>query len=98
MAFAALWERWEEPAGTAMETCTILTTVANTILLPVHDRMPVIVAPRNYGAWLDPSSRNPEALKSLLSPCDPEELDLYPVRTIVNDPSREGKECIQAAS
>jgi putative SOS response-associated peptidase YedK len=98
LAFAGLWERWEDPGGTAMETCTILTTDANPILSPIHDRMPAIVAPRDHGLWLDPSIRDPKALKPVLSPCDADAMEVYPVTTLVNDPSHEGAECIREGS
>lgn len=96
-ALAGLWDHWEEEGGSAVETCTILTTGTNEILKPIHDRMPVIVAPRNYDLWLDGSIKSPETLKSILTPYNPEEMESYPVRSIVNDPSHEGVECIDAA-
>lgn len=97
-AFAGLWERWEDPGGEVVESCAILTTDADEAVKPIHDRMPVIVAPADYALWLDPTVRTPEPLMRLLRPCDPGELEIYPVRTIVNDPSREGPECIKEAS
>jgi putative SOS response-associated peptidase YedK len=53
-AFAGLWERWTSPDGTTLESCTIITTGANELVLPVHDRMPVILDPSRYNDWLDP--------------------------------------------
>ena len=55
-AFAGLWDRWESPDKGVIETCTILTTAANDVLAPIHDRMPVILPPREYDRWLDPST------------------------------------------
>ncbi|HEY9656670.1 MAG TPA: SOS response-associated peptidase, partial [Crinalium sp.] len=54
-AFAGLWERWQGD-DTVVETCTILTTQANELLQPIHDRMPVILAPEEYDRWLDPTA------------------------------------------
>jgi putative SOS response-associated peptidase YedK len=53
-ALAGLWERWTDAEGAVVESCTILTTTANDLMRPFHDRMPVILAPANYGRWLDP--------------------------------------------
>ena len=69
-AFAGLWERWRGPAGTPedappLESCTIVTTSANSLSANVHDRMPVILDPADYDLWLDPASET----KSDCSPC-----------------------------
>jgi len=64
-AFAGLWERWEAPEGGAVETCTILTTGANAVLAPIHDRMPVILARPEYGKWLDPAPKDTDSLVPL---------------------------------
>jgi putative SOS response-associated peptidase YedK len=56
-AFAGLWERWRNPAeGHDVESCTIVTTGANALLSPIHNRMPVILAPESYDLWLDPEA------------------------------------------
>jgi len=81
-AFAGLWERWRGPDG-SLETCTIVTTAANALLAPIHDRMPVILGPADHEAWLDPARPNGEAL---LRPCPTEELEAVPVSTRVNSP------------
>jgi len=54
MAFAGLWDAWKDPAnGRWLQSYTIITTDANELMAPVHDRMPVILHPRNYDRWLD---------------------------------------------
>jgi putative SOS response-associated peptidase YedK len=56
-ALGGLWEWWKDPAGgTRVESYTIVTTDANTALAPIHDRMPLIIAPNDYAAWLDPAA------------------------------------------
>ncbi len=56
-AFAGLWDRWKNPQGNVVETCTILTTTPNSLLSDIHDRMPVILTHDDYDLWLDPVSR-----------------------------------------
>jgi putative SOS response-associated peptidase YedK len=67
-ALAGLWEEWHDPAGAVIESCTVLTTEANELVCPVHDRMPVIVPPKAYAEWLDPDLHDPEQLQPLLRP------------------------------
>ncbi len=52
-AFAALWERWRPKDGDPLETFTILTTDPNEVMEPIHNRMPVILEPKDYDRWLD---------------------------------------------
>ena len=93
-AFAGLWDRWESPDEGVIETCTILTTAANAVLAPIHDRMPVILPPREYDRWLDPSLKDPDSLAPLLVPFPPEEMLAYPVNPRVNTPSTDDEGCI----
>ncbi len=83
-AFAGLWERWRDPTGDSLiESCTIVTTNANTLLRPIHDRMPVILPPPNFDAWLDSETKSEVAL-GLLRPYDGDDLMAYPISTRVN--------------
>ncbi len=68
---AGLRDRWQD-ASEIIESCTIITTDANELLKPNHDRMPVILTEDAYGRWLDPTTQNPAALQPLLKPYDPE--------------------------
>jgi putative SOS response-associated peptidase YedK len=93
-AFAGLWDRWESPDKGVIETCTILTTAANTVLAPIHDRMPVILPPMEYARWLDPALRDPDSLAPLLVPFPPEEMLAFPVSPRVNAPTVDDEKCI----
>jgi putative SOS response-associated peptidase YedK len=79
--FAGLFERWLAADGAVLDTCTILTTAANDLLRPIHDRMPVIVGPENYARWLD--AANPD-VNDLFAPFPSEVLVWHPVSTRVN--------------
>lgn len=91
-AFAGLWERWESPNGETIESCTILTTAASQLVYPIHDRMPVILAPKDYDLWLDPAVKL-EPLQQLLRPYSGE-MTAYPVSTKVNNPTNNSLECV----
>jgi putative SOS response-associated peptidase YedK len=77
-AFAGLWEHWQSPDGSEIETCTILTTTANELLEPIHDRMPVILPAENYTIWLDPDLQTAKPLQPLLRPYPAVEMVAYP--------------------
>jgi putative SOS response-associated peptidase YedK len=64
---AGLWERWDKH-GEPVESCTMLTTDANELMQPIHERMPVILPPDQYGLWLDPRHEDSEKLSKLLRP------------------------------
>ncbi len=80
-AFAGLFERWMSPAGEVLDTCTILTTQANALLSPLHDRMPVIIAPVAFDRWLDVAN---DDTAPLFAPYPAEAMTYYPVSTRVN--------------
>jgi len=94
-AFAGLWETWQAPDGEKIDSCTLLTTAANSLLRSVHDRMPVILKPEDYNQWLDPQIQKPEQLQPLLQPYSSEAMVAYPVSTNVNNPSNDLPECIE---
>src|SRR4051812_31653774 len=66
--FAGLWERWEGEGGEVLNSCVILTTEANEVLRPVHDRMPIILHPDVYDLWLDVDTRKFDLIKDVLRP------------------------------
>jgi len=92
-AFAGLWDGWKNAEGQWVKTCSILTTTANTLTSPVHDRMPVILHPDNYDLWLDPGMQNVAAVSELLTPHDASQMRCYPVSTRINRVSNDGEEC-----
>ena len=94
VAFAGLWERWERE-GQTLESCTIVVTQANARIAPIHDRMPVILDPRDEACWLDPTVTDPAALHALLAPCPPERLRLWPVGTAVNVVRHDGPDLMR---
>jgi putative SOS response-associated peptidase YedK len=83
-AFAGLWERWTAPDGQTVESCAIITTEANDLVRQIHDRMPVIVDPANYGFWLDPENTDAAALRPLLAPHPSAGMRGFPVSRKVN--------------
>ena len=93
--FAGLWERWQGAEGQVIESCTILTTEANEVLRPVHDRMPVIVHQDDYALWLNEDVRKRELLKDILRPYPAEGMIRYPVSTAINSPLNQGAQLIE---
>ena len=95
-AFAGLWEHWSDPtSGSELQTCTILTTAPNELMEPIHNRMPVILAPEDYAAWLDPDYYQPQALQEMLRPYDDGAMARYPVSTMVIKPQNDSPDCIE---
>jgi len=94
MAFAGLWESWTSHDGERIDSCTIIVTEANESLRPVHDRMPVILAPEHYAVWLDPAVQNPNQLQTLLRPCPSALITAYPVSRVVGNPANDGPICV----
>jgi putative SOS response-associated peptidase YedK len=94
LGLAGLWEIWHSSDGSVVESCTILTTEPNELLAPIHNRMPVIVAPQDYSMWLDPGE-HPEDGLHLLRPYQAEAMEAYPVSTTVNNPRNDSRSCIE---
>ncbi|HZY83543.1 MAG TPA: SOS response-associated peptidase [Gemmataceae bacterium] len=96
LAFAGLWERWEGPER-PVESCAILTTEANELVRPVHDRMPVILPREHWAAWLDPDLQDAGALLPLLRPCPADAMRAGPVGPLVGNPRNDGPGCLAPA-
>jgi hypothetical protein len=74
--FAGLYETWMSPENKLVKTCTIITTDANDLLKPIHDRMPVIVPKDKEALWIDPGARDPKELAAILKPYPAEEMKM----------------------
>ena len=94
LALAGLWETWKGPEET-IESCTILTTEANSLVAKLHDRMPVMLSPSEYDTWLDREVYDPGKFLSLYQPFPSGLLEIHPVSTVVNSPRHEGEDCIR---
>jgi putative SOS response-associated peptidase YedK len=92
-AFAGLWERWRDSAGTMVETCSILTTTPNAVTSATHDRMPVILDPAHYDLWLDPGMTDTATVAELLRPFVARLMRCYPVGNRVNHVQNDDAEC-----
>ncbi|MBK1718674.1 SOS response-associated peptidase [Thiocystis violacea] len=96
LALAGLWEEWTDRAsGETIHSGTIIVTDANALMRPIHDRMPVILAPEDHAFWLDPGTASRPALRALLRPCDPDALIAYPVSRRVNKATEDDPSLIE---
>jgi putative SOS response-associated peptidase YedK len=96
-AFAGLWEAWKAPdaaEGVWLKTCTIITTTPNALMAPIHDRMPVILPPAAYDAWLTPGELPAAEARALLQPFDPGLMTARAISTRVNNPRFDGPEIL----
>ncbi len=94
MSLAGLWERWKSPEGKELETCTILTTAANSLIKKLHDRMPVILHSTELDLWLNRETDDINRLTELFHPYLSDQLEEYVVTKAVNSPSHDFSECI----
>jgi putative SOS response-associated peptidase YedK len=92
-AFAGIWDRWRN-GETTIDSCAIITTDANELLEPVHDRMPVILREEDYQLWLN-ENVNPSELKKLLEPYSSDEMKSYPVSSQVNKADVENEDLVK---
>ncbi len=96
-AFAGLYSHWDKEEK-PIDSCTILTTDANELMRPLHDRMPVILAPSVFAQWLDPTQHEPEPLQALLRPFPSEAMTAFPIGTYVNNARNQGPACVAPAT
>jgi putative SOS response-associated peptidase YedK len=93
-AFAGIWESWEK-GDKPIQSCAILTTTPNELMAPIHDRLPVILSPADYDAWLDPAMNDPTKLTYLYEPFPASDMTMTRVSAYVNKAGNEGEECIK---
>jgi len=94
MALAGIWEHWESPEGTDLETFSILTTAANPLVAKLHDCMPVILPPDAYSLWLNHNMHDAHSLEGLYAPFPEEKLTYYKVPDLVNNRKFDSSSCI----
>jgi putative SOS response-associated peptidase YedK len=93
-AFAGLWERWPGRGGEPLESCTVLTTSANDLVKPVHDRMPVILRPESEATWLDVGIK-PASVLGLLVPFAASDMTASPVDPRVGNARIDDPSCVE---
>lgn len=95
-AFAGLWDHWAGD-GESFDSCSIIVTAANPVMQKIHQRMPVIIDPPYYKAWMNPAEVHDAQLRPLLVPYS-SDLQLYPVSRLVNSPKNNDQRCIEPAT
>lgn len=97
MALAGLWERWRAPDGGVVRSFAVITTDANELVAPLHERMPAVIPPDGFSEWLDPAT-SPERLREMLRPYPSNRMKAYPVSRRVNDVRNDDPSCIEPFS
>ena len=95
-AFAGIWDRWEDE-GQILDSCSIIVMPANEVMKPLHERMPVIIAPAHYDLWLDQRITEKDEIMGYLNSAPSSSLKFYPVSPWVNSPKHDDERCIQPA-
>ena len=96
-AFAGLYDRWRDPDGSLVSSCSIITTEPNELAAPVHDRMPVILPYEAEAAWLNLEVEGPGELLPLLKPFPAASMQAYRVSSLVNSAKNDTPECVAPA-
>ena len=96
LTLAGLWAGWrDDDTGEIRRTFTIVTSGPNSLMRPIHNRMPVVVPPEAWERWLDPSLSNPAQLQGLLEPIEDDHLEAYEVSRLVNNVRNDGPDLIE---
>ena len=95
LSMAGIWETWKSPEGQAVETFAILTTAANSLVTPLHNRMPVILHRTEFDYWLDRSVNDPHELQRLYQPYPAELMQEWEVTPKVNSAAYESEDCVR---
>ena len=91
---AGLWETWNSPDNKLVHSCTIITTSPNSLIEPIHNRMPVILTRDVESQWLDTQESDTGMLRELLMPYSSAEMEAYKVSTLVNVPKNDAPDVI----
>ena len=92
-ALAGIWDHWEGKQGEVIESVAIITTSANELMQPIHDRMPVILEKEDVAGWIAPTTKLEKAL-AMLKPCSSARLMTYSVSSVVSSARHDGLECV----
>ncbi|TXH81330.1 SOS response-associated peptidase [Thauera aminoaromatica] len=95
--FGGLLEHWEGPTGSVL-TFAVLTTAANELMRPIHDRMPLIIRPEDYAAWLDPGVTEAKIVLERVGDYPSAEIEAYPVGRAVGNPRAQGSGLVRPPS
>jgi putative SOS response-associated peptidase YedK len=95
IAFAGLWETWMGPNGEELETACIVTTDANRLLAPIHDRMPVVVPPEAYDLWLDCAHVDATTAAAVIAPAPESLFEVYEISAAVNRTANDSASLIE---
>ena len=95
---AGLYDSWTDAEGNELRTCAIITTEANELMAPIHNRMPVIIRPEDEALWLDAGVTDPERLQPLLVPYSAGEMAAFLVSTAINRPANDSEEVLRPAA
>lgn len=95
LAMAGLWEHWQGADGEEIQTCTILTTEANRRLVPLHSRMPIVLAPAGSRRWIGQDADEPDSAHKILRASDNDRLEFWPVSRSVNNPRNDGADLVK---
>ena len=93
LAFAGLWDHWDDGEGDKIESCTIIVCEVNKLMRPIHERMPVILKADVFDAWLE--SDDTDYLQTLLQPYEETDLEMYPVSREVNYPKNDNAKLLE---
>lgn len=96
-AIGGLWHTWHDDQGSEIDEFALLTTFANDLVAPYHERMPVIVRKKDFAIWLDPKLQRPEDINGIMVPFSPAEMKATPVSPKMNNPRvEEGSNIVRA--
>ena len=92
--FAGLWETWKNPEAELVRSCTIITTVPNPLMEPIHNRMPVMLTREAEEQWLDHGNTDTGELRELLVPYSVGGMEAYEVANLINKPQNDVAEVV----